>query len=51
MTLNGLDALLGEAHTDATSIQNENRTREMAMVIRSIEDAQDKLWRLMKAKS
>lgn len=48
MTLNGLDALLGEAHEDATQIQNENRTREMAMVIRSIEDAQDKLWRLMK---
>lgn len=32
--------------TDANKIQNENRTREMSQIIKSIENAQDKLWRL-----
>ncbi len=41
-TVNGLKGLLGEASLDAHEIQNENRTREMSLVITKIQEAE--LW-------
>ncbi|CAA0173236.1 hypothetical protein TMP248_140048 [Tenacibaculum maritimum] len=46
LKLKSLENMLEVALIDANQIQSENSTREMSMIIRSIEDAQDKLWRL-----
>ncbi|MFL0065378.1 hypothetical protein V2595_07050 [Tenacibaculum maritimum] len=46
LKLKSLENMLEVALIDAKQIQSENSTREMSMIIRSIEDAQDKLWRL-----
>jgi hypothetical protein len=49
--LQNLEHRLNELLGDANDIQNKERTREMSMVITSIENAQDKIWRLLKLKS
>ncbi|CAA0248101.1 hypothetical protein TMP248_60134 [Tenacibaculum maritimum] len=46
LKLKQLENMLATSLIDALEIQKLNSTREMSMVIRSIEDAQDKLWRL-----
>ncbi|CAA0260010.1 hypothetical protein [Tenacibaculum maritimum] len=46
LKLKQLENMLATSLIDAREIQELNSTREMSMVIRSIEDAQDKLWRL-----
>ncbi|XKX06712.1 hypothetical protein R8G61_05165 [Tenacibaculum maritimum] len=46
LNLKELENTLEVALIDANQIQSKNRSREMSMIIRSIEDAQDKLWRL-----
>ncbi|MFL0108952.1 hypothetical protein [Tenacibaculum maritimum] len=46
LKLKQLENMLATSLIDAIEIQELNSTREMSMVIRSIEDAQDKLWRL-----
>lgn len=51
MKLKSLENMLDAALTDANQIQNEKRSREMSMIITSIENAQDKLWRLKKLHS
>ncbi|WP_157578320.1 hypothetical protein [Tenacibaculum ovolyticum] len=51
MKLKSLENMLSAALIDAEEIQGENRTREMSQIITSIENAQDKLYRLKKTHS
>ncbi|WP_299840459.1 hypothetical protein [uncultured Tenacibaculum sp.] len=48
MKIKTLENNLLSALTEANKIQKEKSSREMSMIITSLENAQDKLWRLQK---